>query len=102
MKMIVKTNKTSNNIYRIDYVNEDMKLRYTLKLDMKSKSANSCNDYHRKMQKEPCGHKVANCLDDVYSNHGWISVWAFVQTAFIPATGATLALACTVEKCIMN
>ncbi len=99
--MIVKTTKTSNNIYRIDYFNEDMKLIHTIELDLESESISSCNKYNSNVKK-PCGQKVANCLDDVYSNHGWISVWAFVQTAFIPPTGVALAVACAVEKCITN
>jgi len=42
---------------------------------------------------------VADCIADAYSNHGWISVWAFVQTAFIPHTAAAIALACWAHEC---
>ncbi|PIY09741.1 MAG: hypothetical protein COZ17_12090 [Flavobacteriaceae bacterium CG_4_10_14_3_um_filter_33_47] len=45
-------------------------------------------------------HATANCLVDAYSNHGWVSVWAFVQTAFIPATGVALAAACAANECL--
>jgi len=34
------------------------------------------------------------CLNDVYSNHGWLSVWVFVQTCFIPQTALAFAAAC--------
>jgi hypothetical protein len=100
--IIVKTTKTSNNIYKIDYFSKDMKPIYSLKLNPESESINSSIKYSRKIQIAPCGHRVAACLDDVYTNHGWISVWAFVQTAFIPATGAALAAACFVDECILN
>jgi len=40
------------------------------------------------------GQCTARCIQDAYSNHGWVSVWAFVQTAFIPATAAAIAAAC--------
>lgn len=40
------------------------------------------------------GQDVADCIADAYSNHGWASAWAFVQTAFIPATAVAIAGAC--------
>jgi hypothetical protein len=48
----------------------------------------------------PCGQKTMNCISDVYSNHGWLSVWATVQTAFIPATAAAFAAACAAKNCL--
>jgi hypothetical protein len=44
------------------------------------------------------GRNTMNCLADVYSNHGLISVWAFVQTAYLPATAAALAVACGIRN----
>ena len=44
------------------------------------------------------GEDVMDCMLDVYSNHGLISLWAFVQTAFIPQTAVALAIACVVEN----
>jgi hypothetical protein len=32
------------------------------------------------------GNNTMNCITDAYSNHGWLSVWATVQSAFIPET----------------
>lgn len=40
------------------------------------------------------GQDVMDCLSDAYSNHGWVSVWAFIQTCFIPETAVALAAAC--------
>ena len=97
--IIIKTTKTSN---KIDYFNKNMKLVYSLKLEPESESINSSIKEDSMEMQSPCGHRVAACLDDVYTNHGWISVWAFVQTAFIPATGAALAAACFVDECILN
>ena len=47
-----------------------------------------------------CGQNVADCLGDAYTNHGWISVWDVVQTAFILATAAVLAIGCAAKNCI--
>ncbi len=47
-----------------------------------------------------CGQCVANCISDAYSNHGWASVWAVVQSIFIPATGVGIALGCTARCCV--
>ncbi len=47
-----------------------------------------------------CGQATMDCLSDAYTNHGWVSVWAFVQTAFIPATAAALAAACAAINCL--
>lgn len=40
------------------------------------------------------GQDVIDCMQDVYSNHGWLSVWVFVQTCFIPQTAVAFAVAC--------
>jgi len=47
---------------------------------------------------ESYGGAVVECMQDVYSNHGWLSVWASVQTAFIPQTAAAFAIACAIEE----
>lgn len=49
-----------------------------------------------------CGQKTMNCMIDLYSNHGWLSVWAFVQTAVIWQTAAAVAATCAVHNCLLN
>ena len=44
------------------------------------------------------GQAVVDCITDAYSNHGWVSVWAWVQSAFIPETVAAIALACAAKN----
>jgi hypothetical protein len=46
-----------------------------------------------------CGQRTMNCISDVYTGHGWASVWAFVQTAFIPETAAAFAIGCAIKNC---
>jgi len=47
-----------------------------------------------------CGQATMDCITDAYSNHGWTSVWATVQSIFVPATGAAIAGACAIKNCI--
>lgn len=42
-----------------------------------------------------------NCMTDLYSNRGWISVWASIQTAFIPQTAVAVAATCAIHMCLM-
>lgn len=47
-----------------------------------------------------CGQATIDCIHDAYSNHGWISVWTWVQTAFIPQTAAGIAIMCAGLNCL--
>ena len=47
-----------------------------------------------------CGQATMDCINDAYTNHGWVSVWAWVQTAFLPATAAAIAAACAAINCL--
>lgn len=40
------------------------------------------------------GDDTLDCIESVYTDNGWISVWAWVQTGFIPMTGAGIAAYC--------
>lgn len=95
--LIIKTVKNSNNIFTIEYFNNEMQLISTIELNSETETINISNNRIASLK---CGQAVADCLDDVYSNHGWVSVWAFVQTAFIPATGLALAAACAADECL--
>lgn len=47
-----------------------------------------------------CGQATQDCITDAYSNHGWVSVWATIQSAFIPQTAVAIAAACAVKNCL--
>lgn len=103
--MIVKTSKVSDELYKIEYFNSNLKLLSTIELNPKNQTINTSNNFQNKINfalksSDDCGQKTADCLADAYTNHGWVSVWAFVQTAFIPATGVALAAACAVKNCV--
>ena len=44
------------------------------------------------------GQKTANCMNDAYSNHGWATVWLYVQSAFIPQTAVAIAAVCAIKN----
>lgn len=46
-----------------------------------------------------CGQATMDCITEAYSQHGWVSVWAWVQTAFLPQTAAAIAIACGAGNC---
>lgn len=43
------------------------------------------------------GQRTADCMADIYTNHGWASVFASVATAFVPEVAAGYAVACAVD-----
>lgn len=44
--------------------------------------------------KASAGQRTMDCIDDAYSNHGWVSVWLTIQSIAIPWTGVAIAAAC--------
>jgi len=46
-----------------------------------------------------CGDAVIGCMSDAYSNHGWLSVALFIESAFIPETTVIIAAACAGKNC---
>ncbi len=44
------------------------------------------------------GQAVANCISDAYSNHGWVSVALFIETAFIWQTAAAISIGCAIKN----
>lgn len=49
-----------------------------------------------------CGQATSNCIADAYLNHGWASVYLFVQSSFLPVTAAAIAGVCAGKNCILN
>jgi hypothetical protein len=46
-----------------------------------------------------CGQKVIDCFLDLYSHHGWLSVWATIQSVYIPATAVAVTATCIIYNC---
>jgi hypothetical protein len=47
-----------------------------------------------KQTTKSAGQRTMDCINDAYSNHGWVSVFLTIETAFIPWTGVAIAAAC--------
>jgi len=94
---ITKQEKLTNNKIKMSYFSLDYELLLEVEVDfIENTSIIITNNFHDDFStvKSTWGDRTIDCLTDVYSNHGWISVWASVQTAFIPETAAALAAYC--------
>ncbi len=107
--LMVKSSKLHDKLL-VEYFNFDGVLLFTHVVNFNNKSISFENQENIKTRSDddryPCGNSwgqnTAACLADVYSNHGWLSVWATVQTAFIPETAAALATACAIDAATSN
>ena len=71
----MKTTVYDNSKNIIEYSDLENQLVISINVD-KDKNLVTVNS----VGKRGCGQAVADCITDAYSNHGWISAWAFVQT----------------------
>lgn len=55
--------------------------------------------YSRVDTLDSCGQDTMDCIIDAYSNHGWVSVWLTIQSAYIPVTAAGIGAACAAKNC---
>ncbi len=44
------------------------------------------------------GQDTIDCMSDLYTNRGWLSVWYTIQSAFIPETVAVVAVVCAIHN----
>ncbi|WP_114790851.1 hypothetical protein U0035_20760 [Niabella yanshanensis] len=44
------------------------------------------------------GQGTMDCINDAYDNHGWVSVWLYIQTIAIPVTGLAIATNCMAKN----
>lgn len=99
---ICETNKKNDDLYIVNYYNSNYEKVNSITI-IPSKNQILTRKYtdnniagikaNTNIAKDR-GQDVADCISDAYSNHGWVSAWAFVQTAFIPATAVAIAGAC--------
>ncbi len=96
---IAETDKVNKDIYKVSYFNGKHELIFSVIINSSKRTAHVI---HQKsvMTTKDCGDKVVACLEDVYQNHGWASIAAFVTTAFIPATAAVFAADCYGHMCL--
>jgi hypothetical protein len=108
--LIIKTINENNTIKKVEYYSFNKNLLFTTIFNSKNQTITTLTPNKEQAKSQnlfnksdgyDCdaswGENTAACLDDVYSNHGWVSVWAVVQSAFIPQTAAALAAACAID-----
>ena len=91
---IIVTKTVSSILKQIECRSIDGSLHSTIELNSQTKAIKITNSSLK--SKQPLSDKILDCMEDVYRKHGWVSIWALVQSAFIPATVVALAAACAV------
>jgi len=95
----VKTINVDNDFKMVEYYDFwDEDLVFTSIYNNYDQTWDTIFNYNKDCYGSSYGQAVMDCLQDAYANHGWISVWASVQSAFIPQTAVALAGACAWEN----
>jgi len=92
---IVETIKVDDNINEINYYDLDYNFLYGIRIDKENKTFIVLPNTNKE---GGSGQATADCITDAYSNHGWVSVAAWVTTAFIPATAVAIAADCAIHN----
>ncbi len=106
--LIVKSETISDSRAKVTYYSSNLELVQTLLINYKDdqyiigyEAINKVPDIYPTsilpIQKIN-GQAVADCIRDAYSNHGWVSVALFVETAFIWQTAAAISIACAIKN----
>lgn len=101
--LMVKMEKSATGTLKINYYAPGEHAALCVEFDTRSEKFRAGITDENPSQKstgavDGWGKNTMACLADAYSNHGAISVWATIQTAFIPQTAAALAIACGIKN----
>jgi len=96
---ITETEKLGKDEYQINYFNGKQKPILSVVINSLNKTVQIINKKSA-MATTDCGQDVADCLNEVYTKHGWASVSAWVVSAFIPETVAVFAADCAAKACL--
>lgn len=94
--MVIRTT-VNGQIKTLDIEDVDGTIMNTVVFDTQNQTTTLT--YRRKLPFSQCGQNVADCVADVYSNHGWASVAAGVVSTFYPATIVAYTGSCVVKNC---
>lgn len=101
--LMVRLEKSSAESLQITYFSLEERAALSMDIDLKTQTSRATISEENNLEKGTAeingwGKNTMACLADAYTNHGAISVWATVQTAFIPQTAAALAIACGIKN----
>lgn len=95
LTLIIKTEKVNLLLNRITYFDEEGNKLLVAEINPITKLSKVVFSTPYLRERQRCtAQQTLDCLEDVYRNQGWVSVWAGVQSAFLPVTAAALAFAC--------
>lgn len=97
--LIVRTVRISDSSVQIDYLSKNFELLVSVVIDadLEKMTFERGGLIEARMS---CGDETVDCVIDVYTNHGWLSIWATIQTYYIPATGVAFIGACAAGSCL--
>lgn len=101
--VLVRVDLADEQLNRVDYIDENGEILLQTIINKKESNltfigGNKFNGSKLNKIQTTWGEATAQCIGDAYSNHGWLSVWATIQTAYIPATAAGIAAACAIKN----
>lgn len=90
LSLITSAVTINENVKDFRYTNVQGQTQFTVRFDNLQKRVLYLDKSGNEISSVPndWGDRTMDCLGDVYSNHGWLSVWATIQTGFLPQTGA--------------
>lgn len=93
--VMIKTENINSDIKIISYYDNNSNILLALELNNNEKRINVL--YKKPVLKSKSGDYMVACIQDAYTKHGWISVWAFVQSAILPETAVAIAADCYIH-----
>lgn len=95
--MITTTFKSGTGNYEINYYDENLEKMSMVSINENSETVDVIQpNYHHS---GGCAQDVIDCIDDIYTNRGWVSIATFVGTAFVPQVAVAAAVTCIAHNC---
>lgn len=95
--MFCETYKENEDSYIINYYDKNLQKTNTINIIPSSQQILTTKHSSESVKFKASGdwgQDTMDCITHAYSSNGWVSVWAWVQTAFVPATAVAVAGAC--------
>ena len=98
--LIVKTEKIDDTTSRLEYYSFNESPLFTIEVDSESETVKFTRS-NRSSRNYDCDDDWADrtlaCINDAYTEHGWTSVWLWVQSVVVPQTSIAVAGTCAVN-----
>lgn len=101
--LIIENKIISDNEREVTYLTVNNEKLMTIKFD-KAKNSSEFVFYSKNLENgksKPCSDKTLDCIEDFYTDHGWLSVAIWVGSAFGPEVPVAIAIACAASYCLI-